>query len=89
MPVIALAHPEKVGGEPETFAGIRPGRLERPKVFAARPACRCDLVTTTDVAAEIVLVDDLAHIIEDLGSRGDWRTGPWLEAIAESIKVAI
>src|SRR5205085_3680165 len=56
---------------------------------AGRPACRRDLVTITDVAAEIVLVDDFAHVVEDLGSRGDWCTGPWLEAIAESIKVAI
>ena len=89
VPVIALAHPEEIGGEPETFAGIRPARLERPKILAARPACRRDLVTITDVAAEIVLVDDFAHVAEDLGSRGDWRTGPWLEAIAEGVEVAV
>jgi hypothetical protein len=89
VPVIPLTHPEKIGGEPETFAGIRPGRLERPKIFAARPACQRDLVMVTDVAADIVLLDDFAHVVEDLSSGCDWRTGPWLEAIAEGVKVAI
>jgi len=46
-------------------------------------------VTITDVAAEIVLVDDFAYVVEDLGSGCDWCTGPWLEAIAEGVKIAI
>lgn len=42
-----------------------------------------------DVTAEVVLVDDLAHVAQDFGSSRDRRTGPGLEAIAEGIEIAV
>ena len=42
-----------------------------------------------DVAAEIVLVDDLAQVAEDLGGGRDRRAGPRLEAVAEGVEVAV
>jgi hypothetical protein len=46
-------------------------------------------VVISDVRAEMVLVDDLAHVPEDLGRRRDRRAGPRLEAIAEGIQIAV
>ena len=42
-----------------------------------------------DVRAEIVLVDDFAHVAQDLGCRRDRRAGPRLEAIAEGVEIAV
>src|SRR5665213_1264727 len=89
VPVVSLAHPKKISGDPDRLAGVRPDGLERPQRRLARPACREDLVPIPDVRTETVLVDDLAHIVQDLGGRRDRRTGPWLEAIAKRIQVAI
>ena len=41
------------------------------------------------MAPEIVLLDDLAHVAEDLGRGRDRRAGPRLEAIAEGVEVAV
>ena len=46
-------------------------------------------MSITDVAAEVVLFDDFAHVAEDLGSRRDRRTSPRLESIAKSVEVAV
>src|SRR5439155_20773359 len=62
---------------------------ERPPVVAGGPRSRRDPVTIADVAGEIVLVDDLAHIAEDLGRGRDRRAGPRLEAIAEGVEIAV
>ena len=87
--VIALAHPEEVRGEADRLAGVRPRALERPEILLARPAGRGDPVPVADVRAEVVLVDDLAHVGEDLRGRRDRRAGPGLEAIAEGVEVAV
>ena len=42
-----------------------------------------------DMRAEVVLVDDFAHVAQDLRCRRDRRAGPGLEAIAEGIEVAV
>jgi hypothetical protein len=36
-----------------------------------------------------VFGDDLAHIGENFRGGGDRRAGPWLEAIAEGVKIAV
>jgi hypothetical protein len=41
------------------------------------------------MAAEIVLLDHLAHILEYLGGARDRRRGPRLEAIAKGVEVAV
>ena len=41
------------------------------------------------MAAEIVLLDHLAHVGQDLGRGRDRRAGPRLEPVAERIKVAV
>ena len=89
MAIIALAHPEEVGGEAMGLAGVRPDGFDGPEVLLARPARRADPVLIADMAAEIVFLDHLAHIFENLRRRRDRRAGPRLEAVAEGMKVAV
>src|SRR5262245_43021912 len=42
-----------------------------------------------DVAAEVVLVDDLAHVLQDFCCSGNGCAGPGLEAVAERVEVAV
>ena len=46
-------------------------------------------MAVSNVSGEVVLVDHLAHVFQDLSSRGDGRTRPRLEAVAERIEIAI
>ena len=89
VPVVALAHPEEAGREAHRLAGVRPDGLDGPEALRARPARRGDLVPVADVPAEVVLLDDLAHVLEDLGGGRDRRAGPGLEAVAEGVEVAV
>src|SRR3954451_18846632 len=89
VPVVALAHPEEAGREAHRLAGVRPDGLDRPEALRARPARREDPVPIADVRPEVVLLDDLAHVLEDLGCGRDRRTGPGLEAVAEGVEVAV
>jgi len=41
------------------------------------------------VTGESVLLDHLAHVLEDLGAGGDRRSDPGLEAIAKGVEVAV
>src|SRR5262249_18538445 len=68
---------------------VAPRAFDSPAVGAARPAGRRDLVLIANVAAEIVLVDHLAHIGADFRRRGDRLAGPRLEAIAEGVQIAV
>ena len=87
--VIALAHPEEIGGEAKPFAGVVASGFDGPEIFRARPFRRSDRVLVADVAGEIVLLDHVAHIFEDLGRTCDRRRGPRLEAVAERMQVAV
>src|SRR6185369_6813413 len=87
--VVALAHPQEVGGEVERLAGVEAGGLDGPEILGAGPARAVDAVAVANVAAEVVLVDDLLHVAQDLGRGGDGRARPRLEAVAEGIEVAI
>src|ERR1700730_18631438 len=89
MAVVSLTHPQELRGEADRLRGVGPNGRQRPPIVAARPGGRCDPVTIADVAREIVLVDDLAHIAEDLGRGRDRRAGPRFEAIAEGIEIAV
>src|ERR1019366_5738241 len=86
---ITLAHPEKVRGKSHGFAAVGPDRFNGPKICRARPARRGNPVPVTDMPLKPVFGDDLAHVGADLRSGGDRRAGPWLEAIAESVKIAV
>ena len=70
--VIALAHPQEIGGDAEGLAvSVRvPSMVHRLSLLDQ--LARRDLVAVADVRAEIVLVDHLAHIFEDLV--GAWRS---------------
>ena len=48
-----------------------------------------DRVPVADVAVEVVLLDDLAHVLEDLVGRGDRGARPRLEPVAERVEVAV
>ncbi len=50
---------------------------------------RDDVMAIADVAREIVLLDHLAHVVQDLLGRGDRLAGPRLEAIAEGVEIAV
>src|SRR5262249_26421881 len=50
---------------------------------------RNDLVPVADVTGKIVLLDDLAHVCQDLGRGGDRRTRPGLEAVAKGVQIAV
>ena len=91
--VVALAHPQEVGGERHRFGGagrgVGAGGVHGPEVVAARPlGCR-DRMVVADVAIEVVLPDHLAHVGEDLVGGGDRRSDPRLEPIAERVQVAV
>src|SRR5262245_37559090 len=87
--VVALAHPQKVGGETDRLPGIHPGGIDGPEILLTRPAGGGDLVPVADMWAEFVLIDDFAHVAEDIGCSSDRGTGPWLEAITEGIQIAV
>jgi hypothetical protein len=42
-----------------------------------------------DMRLKPVFGDDLAHVGANFRSGGDRRAGPWLEAVAESVKIAV
>jgi hypothetical protein len=46
-------------------------------------------VAVADVRLDAVLVDDLAHVVEDRVRRGDRRARPRFEAVAEGVEVGI
>ncbi len=46
-------------------------------------------MVVADVPGEVVLLDHLAHVLEDLFGGGDRGANPWLEAVAEGVEVAI
>src|SRR5215831_14888287 len=87
--VIALAHPKKIAGETGKFAGVESDRIDRPRVVRTRPRSRSDPVAVADVPRKAVLVDNLAHVAQDLFRCGDRGAGPRLEAVAEGVEVAV
>ena len=87
--IVALAHEEKAGGEAERLAGVGARGVDGPQVVGAGPARAVDTVVVADTAAEVVLVDDLAHVLQDLGRGGDGCAGPGLEAVAEGVEITI
>ena len=89
MTVIALAHPQEVRGHCDGLAGIGPRRGDRPQIVSAGPVRLRDLVPIADVAGEVVLIDDLAHVAQNLRGGGDRRAQPWLEPITEGMQVAV
>ena len=67
--VIALAHPEEIGGEAKLLAGVGARGLDGPEIFLARPFRRGDGVLIADVRREIVLLDHVAHVFQDFRRR--------------------
>ena len=60
-----------------------------PAIVITRPARRAYRVVVPDMRRDPVLVDDLAHVFQDFVRRCDRRAGPRLEAVAESVEVAV
>ena len=89
MAVVALAHPQEVGGEADRLARCGVGGVDGPEVRFAGPGRGVDPVPVADMRAEVVLVDDLAHVFQDFRCRRDRRGGPGLEAVAEGVEVAV
>ena len=90
MAVVALAHPQEVGGEADRLARCRCRWRRWSRGSSALDQARgVDPVPVADVRAEVVLVDHLAHVFQDLRGRRDRRAGPGLEAVAEGVEVAV
>src|ERR1700733_14176597 len=89
VPVVSLAHPEKIRSEANGRAIALPASLQRPEIVGARPACARNPVPVTNVGVEAIVVDDLAEIGENLLSGRDRFADPWLETIAERVEVAV
>jgi hypothetical protein len=87
--VVALAHPQEPGGELHRFVGVEVRRRDGPAVVVAGPGRLLDAVPVSDVAGEVVLLDDLAEVLQDLLAGGDRIAAPWLEAVAEREEVAV
>src|SRR6516165_5824883 len=87
--VIALAHPQEAGGEPQPLSGVAPGDLDGPPAVLGGPAGRGDPVLVPDVLVEVVLVNDLVEVGEDLLARRDRRAAPRLEPVAVGEQIAV
>src|SRR5882757_6289193 len=89
MAIIALAHPEEIGGEGPRFAAILIDRFDGPQPGFAGPTRRVDAMAIANVLCEIVLVDHLAHIGANFRRGRNRRTGPRLEAVTEGVQIAV
>jgi hypothetical protein len=87
--VVALAHPQEVGGEPQVLPGVLAGDLHRPAPVLGGPARGGDPVPVPDHAAEVVVGDDLVEVGEDLLGGRDRGPAPRLEPVAEGEQVAV
>ena len=87
--VVALAHPKEVRRERQGLARVGPLGVNGPQARLARPCGAKDLVAVANVAGDIVLFDHLAHVFQDFVGRGDRRSRPRLEAIAEGVEVTV
>jgi len=87
--VVALAHPEEFRREARALSRVAALGVDRPALVVARPARGKDPVAVADVAREPVLLDHLAHVLQDLLGRCDRCAGPGLEAVAEGVEVAV
>src|SRR3984885_10066876 len=89
VPVVSLAHPEKICGKANGRAVAPAGSLQCPEVVGARPVRARNPVPVANVSIEAVVVDDFAEISENLLSGRNRFADPWLEAIAEGVEVAV
>ncbi len=87
--VVALAHPQEVGSETEFLIGVGADAFDGPEIIAAGPGGIGDFMAVADVWGEMIFLDDFAHVGEDFLGGGDGDAGPGLEAVAESMKVAV
>src|SRR5256714_7936594 len=87
--VVALAHPQEAGREPQLLPGVAPGDLDGPPAVPGRPAGRGDPVLVADVLIEVVIGDDLVEVVEDRPARRDRRAAPRLEPVAVGEQVAV
>ncbi len=86
--VVALAHVDEAGGD----GVLRPldrAHRDGPTTIVGRPARRLDAGVVANVRREVVLLDHLAHVMEDLVARSDRRLAPRLELVAEGEQVAV
>ena len=81
--IVPLAHPQEVGGEVQRLAGVGLGHFERPAVGVTRPTRVRDSVLVTDVTREVVLADDLTHVLQELGAGRDRTSRPLFHACYE------
>ena len=89
MVVVALAHPQEVGGEAHPLPGVTPGDLHGPPALFRGPGDGGDPVVVADVLVEVVLLDDLVEVVEDLLPGGDRRATPRLVPVAVGEQVAV
>src|SRR6202020_2154910 len=81
VPVVSLAHPEKIRGEANGRAVAFPASLQRPEILGARPVRARNPVSVANVSIEAVIVDDFAEISENLLGGTNRFADPRLETI--------
>jgi hypothetical protein len=87
--VVALAHPQEVGGVAPLLLGVAAGDIDVPLAVLRGPTRGGHLVEVADVRAEVVLLDDLVEVVENLAPCGDGRAAPWLPSVAVREEVAV
>ena len=89
MLVVALTHPDKVGGHFEDFIGVEISHAHGPQIGLARPLGALDTMAVVNVLFQIVLIQDFTEISTNLIGGGNGAAGPRLEAIPEGVEIAV
>ena len=83
VPIIALAHPQKIAGKTQRLAGIATLDFERPEIFLAGPGGGRHAMAKPEVLPDILFVEHFVQIFQNLAGGGDRRSGPRLPLVAE------
>src|SRR6056297_1281142 len=86
MTIVSLAHPQKAAGEWRPGA-VRPLHEKAPVVIG--PIRGNNPMAVANMPGQAILGQSLSEIVSNLVGRSDRRSGPWLPAEAECVKVAV
>ena len=63
--------------------------LQRPILVVAGPFSGFDCVLVSDVGRDVVIFYDLAHVVQNFLSGGDWWPRPGLEAVTKGVEITV
>lgn len=85
MMVVALTHPQEVGGDLNGLAVILTDTSDGPLLVLGGPTGGFDPVLVADVLIELIHFDHLAHVLQNFLGTGDRRANPGLKTITKSV----